>query len=250
MADDRQPQNVYDDPQFLAGYSQLERFGQDWGKAYEHGAFSALLPDIAGSKVLDLGCGAGQLSLYLAEAGAAEVVGVDLSEAMLAIARADRPHPRVTYLRDSMESAAFPPGRFDLVVSSLALHYVEDYVGLMGRIGEWLTPGGVVVFSVEHPVMTSRASDDGWIRDADGAPLAWKIDRYGVEGLREEYWFRDGVRKYHRTVSSLVNGVIDAGLRIERVVEPMPDEGMLRANPDWIHEFKRSIFLLVRARRV
>lgn len=245
----RQPQNVYDDQGFFAGYSQLERFGENWGTAYEHSAFAALLPDVAGSRVLDLGCGAGQLALHVAESGAAEVIGVDLSERMLEVATAERAHPRVTYHHASMEETAFPPGRFELVVSSLAFHYVDDYPALIGRIATWLVPGGLVVFSTEHPIFLARASDEGWVRDVDGQPLYWTIDRYGVEGLREQRWFRDGVQKFHRTLSTLLNGIVDAGLVIERVVEPMPDDEALRRRPDWIHELKRPIFLLVRARK-
>ena len=247
MPDDETPQNVYDDPEFLAGYATLERFGKPWGWAYEHSAFDKLLPDATGLRVLDLGCGAGQLSLHLAEAGAAEVIGIDVSDRMLEIARTENAHPRITYLREPMETAAFPPDRFDLVVSSLAFHYVQDYTGLVERIGRWLAPGGVLVFSTEHPIVTSRATDHGWVRGADGEPATWPISRYGLEGRFEEDWFRAGVRKVHRMVSTLINGLIDAGLIVERVIEPMPDDDMLIDHPDWIHELKRPMFLLVRA---
>ena len=121
--------------------------------------FLGLLPGLGGRRALDLGCGAGQLALHLAHSGASEVVGIDVSERMLGLARAERAHPRVTYLRQSMEETDFPPARFDLVVSSLAFHYVRDYRGLVGRIGRWLAPGGVLVFSTEHPIYTARASD-------------------------------------------------------------------------------------------
>jgi hypothetical protein len=57
------------------------------------------------------------------------------------------------------------------------------------------------------------------------------------------------VQKYHRTISTLLNGLTDAGLTIERVEEPTPDQDMLRDHPDWIHELKRPIFLIVRARK-
>ncbi len=250
-AEDKDPatQNVYDDPAFFAGYSGLDRFGKPWGAAYEHGAFLTLLPDPRGRRVLDLGCGAGQLSLHLAEGGAEEVIGVDVSERMLERARSERSHARITYLRQPMESTTFPAGRVDLVVSSLAFHYLADYAGLMRRIGEWLSPAGLLVFSTEHPIFLARASDDGWIRDADGRPAAWAIDRYGEEGLREEHWFRPGVQKYIRMLSTLLNGLVDAGLTIERVVEPMPTDDQLRDHPDWIHERKRPTFLLVRARK-
>jgi SAM-dependent methyltransferase len=245
MPDD--PQNVYDDAEFFAGYSRLERFGEEWGAAFEHADFVALLPNPSGLRVLDLGCGAGQLSLYLAHHGAAEVVGVDVSETMLELARSERAGDRITYIRESMESLRLPQGRFDLVVSSLAFHYVEDYASLMGRIAAWLTPGGHLVYSTEHPVFTARASDDGWVRNPSGDPQAWAIDRYAIEGRREEHWFRPGVVKFHRTVSTLLTGLLDAGLSIERVVEPSPTDAALKDHPNWEYELKRPTFLLIRA---
>src|ERR671930_1493712 len=97
------PQSVYDDPRFFAGYSQMERFGAGWERAMEQPTFLALLPKVAGRRVLDLGCGAGQLAHHLAGRGAAEVIGIDLSERMLALARARWAHPRVTYQREALE---------------------------------------------------------------------------------------------------------------------------------------------------
>jgi len=243
------PQNAYDDPEFFAGYSRLERFGAGWTKALEHPGFMALLPDVAGRRVLDLGCGAGYLAHHLAERGAADVIGVDLSERMLAVARAERGHPRVTYVREAMETADFPADRFDLVVSSLAVHYVADYPGLLARIARWLAPGGILVFSTEHPVYLTRAAADGWVRDAAGQIQHWAVNGYFAEGLREEHWLKEGVQKYHRTLSSLLNGVTDAGLAIERVVEPTPDAEQLRRRPDWAEEWRRPFVLLVRARK-
>src|SRR5436305_14906930 len=123
MASDGPPQNVYDDPRFFAGYAQLERFGAGWDQAVEQPSFLALLPDVQDRRVLDLGCGAGQLALHLAQAGAAEVVGLDVSRQMLGLANAERAHPRVTYRLQAIEDADFAPERFDQVVSSLAFHY-------------------------------------------------------------------------------------------------------------------------------
>jgi len=242
-----EPQNIYDDPAFLAGYRGLERFGQGWERAMELRDLLALLPDVAGRRVLDLGCGAGQLARHLAASGAAEVIGVDVSEQMLALALAEWAHPRVTYHRAAMEELAFPPARFDLVISSLALHYVADYTGLMRRIAEWLSPGGVLVYSTEHPVYTARLPSNGWIVDQAGRRSSWSLDRYADEGAREETWFVSGVLKVHRTFATLINGLVDAGLIVERVLEPVPSDEWLQDHPQFADERRRPMFLLARA---
>ena len=243
------PQNIYDDPEFFAGYKTLERFGAGWERAAEHADLLSLLPDVNERRVLDLGCGAGQLSRYLATRGAAEVLGVDLSERMLALARAEWAHPRVSYLRGAVEEVTFPPGRFDLVVSSLVLHYVDDYRGLIARIAGWLAPGGHLVYSTEHPIFTARLPGDGWVLDDAGQRARWAVDRYSDEGAREETWFVSGVRKVHRTMATLINGLVDGGLVVERVIEPVPGKEWLDRHPDAQHERRRPVFLLIRARK-
>lgn len=248
MPDESPPQNVYDDPDFFACYSQMERFGEGWVDAAERPDFLALLPDVGGLRVLDLGCGAGQLSRHIAELGAAEVIGVDLSERMLEVARSQYAHPSVSYRRDAIETADFPAARFDLVVSSLALHYVADYPVLARTIARWLAPGGVLVFSTEHPLYTARGSEDGWAKDDAGHTFGWVIDAYADEGLREQHWFVERVRRYHRTVGTMVNGLIDAGFVLERLVEPV-GEAWLAAHPEAADERRRPVFLLMRARK-
>src|SRR5262245_45412168 len=242
-------QNIYDDPNFFAGYSSLERFGAGWRRAMERADFLALLPGVEGRRVLDLGCGAGQLAHHLAAAGAAEVVAVDVSERMLELARGQWSHPKVTYRREAIEQTVFSADRFDLIVSSLALHYVGDYRGLVARIARWLVPGGVLVYSTEHPIFTARLPDLGWIADGDGRRTGWALDRYADEGPRDEAWFVPGVRKVHRTLATLIDGLIEAGLAVDRVLEPMPSDEWLAAHPDASDERRRPMFLLVRAHR-
>jgi len=243
------PQNIYDDPDFFAGYATLERFGAGWTRAMEHADLLALLPDVEGRRVLDLGCGAGQLAHHLATRGAAEVFGVDASERMLALARAEYTHPRLTYQRRTLEEVSFPAARFDLVVSSLVFHYVDDYPGLVGRIATWLAPGGVLVYSTEHPIYTARLPGDGWVVDDAGRRTGWSLDRYADEGARQETWFVPGVRKVHRTMATLINGLLQAGLTLERVLEPTPSAEWLRDHPSAVDERRRPMFWLARARK-
>jgi SAM-dependent methyltransferase len=242
------PQNIYDDPEFFRGYSSLERFGAGWRRAAEHAELLALLPDVNGRRVLDLGCGTGQLAQHLAAEGAAHIIGVDISERMLELARTQWAHPRVSYVRAAIEQAAFAPGGFDLVVSVLALHYVADYRSAISRIADWIVPGGVLVYSTEHPIFTARLPHDGWVRDEAGT-TRWALNDYTAEGARDETWFVPGVRKVHRTLPTLINGVIDAGLTIERVVEPVPSAEWLEGRPLLTDERRRPMFLMMRARK-
>src|SRR5580700_11438611 len=112
-------QNIYDDPQFFEGYGRLPRSVEGLDGAPEWPALRALLPDLYGRKVLDLGCGYGWFCRWAREAGAAKVVGIDVSEKMLARARADTRDGAITYERADLESVELPPEAFDLVYSSL-----------------------------------------------------------------------------------------------------------------------------------
>ena len=109
------------------------------------------MPDFAGKQVLDLGCGYGWHCVYAAERGASHVTGVDLSEKMLDTAREKTHFPQVEYLHAAIEDVDFPPESFDVVFSSLTIHYLQDFPAFVERVRSWLKPGGDFVFSVEQP---------------------------------------------------------------------------------------------------
>src|SRR5919112_2099365 len=213
--------NAYDDPGFLQGYRRMREDPQSANELLEQPALRACLPPLEGLEVLELGCGMGHLSLYLAERGASRVLATDASEKMLAVARTERAHERVEYRLCAMEDLAFPPGSFDLVASSLALHYVSEHAALVREVARWLRPGGRFVYSVEHPTKTAP-KDPGkdWTRDEEGNELYWPLSDYCEEGPREEEWFAGRVVKHHRKLSSMLNDLVGAGMVIERVEEP------------------------------
>lgn len=129
----------------------------------------------------------------LADLGAAGVAGVYPSTRMLTAARELSGNPAVSYRQAFAEDAAFDDASFDLVVSSLGLHYVADLGSLLARIGSWLRPEGWLVASMEHPMRTA---------DPERSMEPGVVDHYPTEGQREQTWFVAGVVKHHRRVSS------------------------------------------------
>lgn len=242
-------QNRYDDPEFFARYSEMPRSVHGLDHAAEWYAFRSLLPDdLTGRRVLDLGCGFGWHCRYAREHGATSVLGIDISENMLTRARADTADPAVEYQCLPIEDAAFPPNSFDLVVSSLAFHYVGSIDHVFRNVHTCLSPGGMFVFSVEHPMFTARAEQD-WHVDATGRRLHWPVDNYHNEGPRHTNWLAEDVVKYHRTIAAYVDTLIDAGFRLNRLLESQPSPEMIERNPGMVDELRRPLFLLISADR-
>ena len=128
--------------------------------AGEWPAFRALLPNLCDKNALDLGCGFGWHCRYAREQQAQSVVGVDISENMIARARENTNDPAIEYRRMAIEDIDFPSGSFDVVLSSLALHYVERLDIVYRNVHHCLVPGGTFVLSVEHPIFTAIAAQD------------------------------------------------------------------------------------------
>jgi SAM-dependent methyltransferase len=240
-------QNIYDDPGFFEGYSRLGRSVEGLAGAAEWPALRALLPDLRGLRVVDLGCGFGWFCRWARERGAAHVLGLDLSERMLARARASTEDAAITYQRADLERLRLPEARFGLAYSSLALHYVEDAARFFAAVHRALAPGGRFVFSTEHPVYTAP-SDPGWSVDARGRKT-WPVDRYSVEGPRTTDWLAAGVVKHHRTVGTTLNLLIRSGFTIGHVEEFCPTAEQIAAKPELAEEREPPMFLLMAARR-
>lgn len=241
------PQNIYDDATFFEGYRSLRRADSGLNGALETPALHRLLPPLRGLHVLDLGCGFGDFARFARAQGAAQVTAVDISQHMLDEAARLTDDPAIRYRRAAIEDYVADAPAFDLVISSLALHYVADYPAVLGRVFDAMKPAGRLVFSVEHPLCT--ANPVGWVRDDAGDALHWPVDRYREEGRRDTRWFVDGVIKYHRTVESYVNGLIASGFRIDHLGEPAPTAAALASRPALRLECRRPPFLLLAATR-
>jgi len=240
-------QNIYDNETFFEGYSRLARSVEGLNGAPEWPALQALLPDLRGRSVLDLGCGFGWFCRWARQRGAAHVLGIDVSERMLARARATTPDADITYDRADLEHLDLPAGRFDLAYSSLALHYIADLHRLISTVHQALAAGGSLVFSVEHPMYTAPARP-GWSVDAAGRKT-WPIDGYLDEGPRTTDWLAKGVIKQHRTLATYINMLLRLGFTLTHVEEWGPTPTQIQSQPTWADERQRPPFLLVAARR-
>ena len=240
-------QNIYDDPQFFGEYSRLKRSVEGLAGAPEWPQLRAMLPPLQGLDVLDLGCGFGWFCRWAREQGAARVVGLDVSANMLARAREMTTDAAVVYEIADLETLELPAAQFDLVYSSLTLHYIENLARLFAGIHRALKPRGHFVFSIEHPVYMAPMHP-GWATGADGQKT-WPIDSYAIEGLRTTDWLAQGVRKYHRTLGTLLNTLIGAGFALRRIEDFSPTDAQIAERPELAIERERPMFLLVAAQR-
>lgn len=239
-------QNKYDDPVFFGKYSEMLRSVEGLEAAGEWPTFRALLPDLKGKNVLDVGCGFGWHCRYAREQQARLVVGIDISEKMLERARSSTNDPAIEYRRLAIEDMDFAAGEFDIVISSLAFHYIEHFDIVCRKVWDYLTAGGSFIFSVEHPIFTALAQQD-WYYDSHGKRLHWPVDNYQDEGVRYTRFLDNEVVKYHRTIATYINSLTEASFSIRKISEPQPTPKTLVRYPDMKDETRRPLFLLIAA---
>lgn len=243
-------ENIYDDPSFFQKYSEMTRSREGLAGAGEWETLESVLPPVEGRRVLDLGCGYGWHCIWAVENGAESVLGVDLSARMLEVARGKiagdaRLSARIEYRHGAIESLEFPENSFDLVLSSLSLHYVADYPAVVEKVRRWLRPGGQFIFTVEHPVFTAEGSQD-WVYGENGEIRHFPVDNYYREGPRTAHFLGETMTKYHRTATTYLETLLEYGFTLRHVKEPMPPESM-RDLPGMADEMRRPMMLIAAA---
>lgn len=238
-------ENKYDDERFFEKYSQMLRSQKGLQGAGEWSELQKLLPDFKEKRILDLGCGYGWHCKYAADHGAAAVLGTDISQKMIQTAQRINSAAHIEYRCTAMEDLRFPADTFDAVISSLAFHYIRDFKPLVANIAKWLKTGGSLVFSVEHPVFTSYGTQD-WYYDENGKILHFPVDNYYYEGQREAIFLGEKVIKYHRTLTTYLNTLLENGFELQHIIEPQPPAEMMHLE-GMKDEMRRPMMLLVSA---
>lgn len=223
----------------------MSRSRQGLPGAGEWHQLKSLFPDLTGKTVLDLGCGYGWHCKYAVERGADRVLGIDLSEKMLHMAKEKNSDPKITYALMGLEDYDYPVDTFDCVISNLVLHYLEDLGSIYTKISQTLKAGGIFLFNIEHPVFTAGVNED-WIYAGDGKPQYWPVDRYFYPGERTTHFLGQNVVKQHHTLSQILMGLLRAGFRLEAVEEAVPSVEMMDI-PGMADEMRRPMMLLVKA---
>lgn len=242
-------QNIFDNKTFFNAYMKL-RGEKNYNDLLEQPAINKLLPEIKNKAILDIGCGYGQKSFSFALSGARRVLAIDLSKKMLAAANDSFAHPVIEYKRMDMANLDQLDESFDLIYSSLAFHYVEDFTKLIQTIYKLLNANGQLLFSQEHPISTARNnSKTNFIKDKEGNYQAYTLTNYMASGKREGFWFVDGVIHYHRPISELLTTLITTGFIIEAIVEPTPEDWALHVRGDLHKEFVKPSFLIIKAKK-
>ena len=240
-------QNIYDNPAFFEGYAQLPRSVDGLNGAPEWPALKSMLPDLRGKSVIDLGCGYGWFCRWAQQQGASQIMGFDISRRMLAQAREMTRGDEIDYRCADLQTLTLPANSCDLVYSSLALHYLPDIAPLFTALQQALVPGGILVFSAEHPIYTAPLQQ-GWQVNEQGQK-SWPVSHYQQEGERVSNWFAEGVIKQHRKLSSWVNALIAAGFVLEQLDEWGPSAEQIAQQPALDEEKERPMIFLLRARK-
>lgn len=238
-------QNIFDNQAFFDGYKKLRGNQYSANNVEEKPALFSLAPELTGKAVLDLGCGYGENCAKFKELGAKTVLGVDISKKMLAVATDE--HPDINFIRADISDLSFITDKFDVVFSSLAVHYIEDFASFVKSVYSIMNRGGCFIFSQEHPMTTAPISGIRWTRDKDGNALHYNLADYARCGKRSTKWIVDGVEKYHRTFSEIVNSLCSAGFIIEKMLEPIPGIEIIERDKKWDENYHKPDFLLIKS---
>ena len=194
---------------------------------YERPAMLALAGDVAGRRILDVGCGSGPLFAALRDRGAV-MTGFDSSAGMLELARRRLGDDADLRVADLGSPLPFPDRAFDDVVASLVLHYLEDWTAPLAELRRVLKPGGRLIASVNHPIAGHplvRPGADYW------STYLWSEELTTSSG--QSYVLAN----WHRPLPAMISAFTTAGFRIAAIDEPFPAPGTPRELlPDFLKD--------------
>jgi SAM-dependent methyltransferase len=235
----------YDAPDMFDRYREHRQWPLNPNAVMEEPALQAELGPVAGLRVLDLGCGDAAAGRDLLNAGCARYIGVDGSEKMVEAARAMLQGTRGEVVHGNIEDFSASPASFELVLSRMALHYVANLPSVLRACHDWLVPGGRLLFTVVHPVITSNDPRTSSTERRG----SWVVDGYFLEGPREQPWLGGTTVWQHRTIERYVSELRDAGFDLTGLRECPPERERFADDAEFERRCRIPLVLLLAAAR-
>lgn len=234
----------YDNEENFEKYMERRKWQENANDTLEKPVMLELIGDVAGKNILDLGCGDARFAAELlsGEREGATYTGIEGSVNMIQAANESVKGMNARIEQAFMEDWTYPAGTYDLVISRLAVHYIEDVESLFHKIYNTLNENGTFIFSVEHPVITSTLQPSGTRTD-------WVVDQYFVEGYREQQWLGGSVKKMHRSIESYFMALQRAGFHVEHLRESAPQRAYFVNEETYLRRQRIPLFLFLSARK-
>ncbi len=237
---------VYDNKDFFEKYIQRRKSGDAPNERIEKPIINELIGDIKDKQVLDLGCGDGLYGKELLENGATSYRGIDGSKNMYQLAQKNLRDINAEVIHQDIENLQLEKNKYDLVISRLVLHYIENPVPLLQQIQSSLTPNGRFVLSIEHPIITSCY--DAYHKNSNRG--SWIVDNYFSDGERINNWINKEVIKYHKTIEQYWSLFQQANFKISSIRESKPIETNFEDGYDYKRRKRIPLFMMFRLEKV
>jgi SAM-dependent methyltransferase len=242
-------QNIFDNDIFFENYKCIRNKPESYNNLIEQPAMRSLLPDLNGKIILDMGCGFGCNCMEFIQMGAAKVVGIDISQNMINAAKNMNVNEKIEYIKLNMEQIDNLKIKFDFIYSSLAMHYIADFAGLLKKIFDILNNGGILLFSQEHPLVTAPLREPSWKTDEHGKKVSAFVSDYLENGERNVKWLSQERQYFHRSFSAIINALIENKLNVLHIAEPAPTLEILNVAPSMYDEIHRPTAIIIKAQK-
>lgn len=206
--------------------------------------FLELAGNLSNLDIVDLGCGDAAFGQAALVAGARSYIGIDISQAMVDIARQTLANTSGKVYCQSIETWRSHDEQADLVSSRLALNYVEKLQLVFQEMYKALRPSGRAIISIEHPIITSNFASL-----AAGRRTTWLVDNYFKPGERVHKWLGHEVTKYHHTLEEYFDLFTATGFQIERVRESRPQKDNFLSEEEYTRRLRIPLFLFIAAQK-
>lgn len=236
---------VYDDEDFFEKYNQKRKKGNSPNEKIEQPIIDELVGDVKGKKILDLGCGDGKYGLELLVRGAKQYHGVEGSHRMADVARENLTNSKAIVEENDIEKVELKDLEYDMVISRLVLHYIEDIATLFERVSRSLKKEGVFIFSIEHPIITSCY--EAYHKEKKRGN--WIVDDYFDSGKRINNWLGKKVVKYHKTLEEYWAIIKASNLQVLEVRESKPQKSNFEQIEEYQRRMRIPLFLIFKLKK-